>query len=179
MKSDFMMAINQVCHERQLPVETVMEAVEVALASAYKRNYGANQITAKVDADDGSIRMYIEKTIVEEVEDTKNEILLEKALDIDPEAELGGVVQLEETPANFGRIAAQTTKQVILQRIREAERDALYSVYAEREGEMERGLLYYVLWILGFLGFCALVGFPIGSALFIFVLRCLFAGLRS
>lgn len=144
MKSDFMMAINQVCHERQLPVETVLEAVEVALASAYKRNYGANQITAKVNTDDGSISMFIEKAIVEEIEDDKNEILLDDALKYDSEAELGGVVQIEEKPDNFGRIAAQTTKQVILQRIREAERDALYNVYAEREGEVVNGTVHKV-----------------------------------
>ena len=139
-----MMAINQVCHERQLPVETVMEAVEVALASAYKRNYGANQITAKVNTEDGSIRILVEKTIVEDVEDSKNEISLDDAQLADPEAQLGGVVYIEETPDNFGRIAAQTTKQVILQRIREAERDALYNVYSEREGEIVNGTVHKV-----------------------------------
>ena len=144
MKSDFMMAINQVCHERQLSLETVMEAVEVALASAYKRNYGANQITAKVDPQDGAIRILVEKEIVEMVEDPNNEISLEAALTADPEAELGGVVHVEETPDNFGRIAAQTTKQVILQRIREAERDALYNVYSEREGEIVNGTVHKV-----------------------------------
>lgn len=144
MKSDFMMAINQVCHERQLPVETVMEAVEVALASAYKRNYGANQITAKVDTEDGTIKMFIEKEVVEDVFDDKNEIALDNALAVDEEAELGAVVQVEETPENFGRIAAQTTKQVILQRIREAERDALFGVYSEREGEIVNGTVHKV-----------------------------------
>ena len=139
-----MMAINQVCHERQLPVDTVMEAVEVALASAYKRNYGANQITAKVNTEDGSIRILVEKMIVEEVEDSKNEILLADAQLMDPEAQLGGVVYIEDTPDNFGRIAAQTTKQVILQRIREAERDALYNIYSEREGEIVNGTVHKV-----------------------------------
>ena len=70
----------------------------------------------------------------------KNEITLDDALSVDEEAEVGAVVQIEETPDNFGRIAAQTTKQVILQRIREAERDALYGVYSEREGEIVNGL---------------------------------------
>jgi N utilization substance protein A len=144
MKSDFMMAINQVCHERQLSLETVMEAVEVALASAYKRNYGANQITAKINPDDGSIRILVEKIIVETVEDSKNEISLEDAQAKDPEAELDGIIFVEDTPANFGRIAAQTTKQVILQRIREAERDQLYNVYAEREGEVVNGTVHKV-----------------------------------
>lgn len=144
MKSDFMMAINQVCHERQLPVDVVLEAVEVALVSAYKRNYGANTISAKVDQDSGEVMIFVEKEVVDDVLDDKNEISLSDAQKINSEAELGDVVQVENTPANFGRIAAQTTKQVILQRIREAERDALYQAYADREGEIVNGTVQKV-----------------------------------
>ncbi len=144
MKNDFMVAINQVCHERQLPVEIVLEAVEVALVSAYKRNYGGNSISAKIDQDTGELSIFAEKEVVEEVLDPKNEISLEEARQIDPDVDYGDVVQVESTPANFGRIAAQTTKQVILQRIREAERDALYRSYAEREGEIVHGTVQKV-----------------------------------
>ena len=144
MKSDFMMAINQVCHERQLSLETVMEAVEVALVSAYKRNYGGNTVTAKIDANNGAIKIFVEKEVVEEVLDPKNEISPDHARVIDAQAQIGDVVFMEDTPANFGRIAAQTTKQVILQRIREAERDALYNVYVEREGEIVNGTVHKV-----------------------------------
>jgi N utilization substance protein A len=144
VKSDFMVAINQVCHERQLPVEVVLEAVEVALVSAYKRNYGANTIIAKVDQDTGAVKIFVEKEVVDEVQDEKNEIGLAEAQKIDPEATIDSVVQVESTPANFGRIAAQTTKQVILQRIREAEREALYRTYAEREGEIVNGTVQKV-----------------------------------
>ena len=144
MKSDFMAAITQVCHERQLPLETVMEAVEVALVSAYKRNYGANKITAKVDPETGAIKIFVEKEVVDDLFDDKNEILLDEAKRIDPDAELGSVIQVENMPENFGRIAAQTTKQVILQRIREAERDALYNVYSEREGEIVNGTVHKI-----------------------------------
>lgn len=144
MKSDFMMAINQVCHERQLPVDVVLGAVEDALVSAYKRNYGANTITAKVDQDTGEVKVFVEKEVVEDVLDDKNEILLANAKKISAGAQLGDVVQVENTPADFGRIAAQTTKQVILQRIREAERDALYRTYAEREGEIVNGTVQKV-----------------------------------
>jgi len=144
MKNDFMVAINQVCHERQLPIEVVLEAVEVALVSAYKRNYGGNSISAKIDQATGELSIYAEKEVVEEVLDPKNEISLEDARKIDPEAEYGDVVSVESTPADFGRIAAQTTKQVILQRIREAERDALYRSYAEREGEIVNGTVQKV-----------------------------------
>lgn len=145
MKNDFMMAINQVCHERQLAIDIVLEAVEVALISAYKRNFGGNQsITAQIDSQSGEPLIFIEKQVVEEVENEKKEISLKDAQAIDPKAEMGGIVSVESTPGNFGRIAAQTAKQVILQRIREAERDALYNTYAEREGEIVSGTVHKV-----------------------------------
>lgn len=144
MKSDFMMAINQVCHERQLALDIVLEAVEVALISAYKRNFGGNHVTAQIDQKSGEPLIFIEKVVVDDLQDDKNEILLEDAHKIDPRVEVGGLISTESTPANFGRIAAQTAKQVILQRIREAERDALYNTYAEREGEIVNGTVHKV-----------------------------------
>jgi N utilization substance protein A len=145
LKSDFMMAINQVCHERQLPLDIVLEAVEVALVSAYKRNYlGHHSITAQIDQKSGDPLVFIEKVVVEEVKDDKNEVSLKEARAVNPRAETGSLVSVESTPANFGRIAAQTAKQVILQRIREAERDALYNSYAEREGEIVNGTVHKI-----------------------------------
>lgn len=145
MKSDFMMAINQVCHERQLPTDIVVEAVEVALVSAYKRNFGGNQsITAQIDARSGEPRIFVEKVVVSEVENDKREISVKEAQGVSKGAQLGQMVSVESTPKNFGRIAAQTAKQVILQRIREAERDALYAQYAEREGEVVSGTVHKV-----------------------------------
>jgi N utilization substance protein A len=144
VKNDFMMAINQVCHERQLPTDIVLEAVEVALISAYKRNFSGNHITAQIEPTSGEPQIYIEKVVVENVEDEINEISLKAAKKINPQAEIDGLVSVESTPANFGRIAAQTAKQVILQRIREAERDALYSSYVEREGEIVNGTVHKI-----------------------------------
>lgn len=144
MKSDFMMAINQVCHERQLPTDIVLEAVEVALISAYKKNFDGNHITAMIESKSGQPQIFIEKAVVDSVEDAHNEISLNDALAINPNAEIGGLVSVENTPADFGRIAAQTAKQVILQRIREAERDALYNSYVEREGEVVNGTVHKV-----------------------------------
>ena len=145
MKNDFMMAINQVCHERQLAIDIVLEAVEVALVSAYKRNFSGNHsITAQIDSNSGEPLIFVEKAVVEEVKDPKNEILLTEAKVINPRAEIGGLVSVESTPENFGRIAAQTAKQVILQRIREAERDALYNTYADREGEVVNGTVHKI-----------------------------------
>jgi transcription termination/antitermination protein NusA len=145
VKSDFMMAINQVCHERQLAVDIVLEAVEVALISAYKRNFGGNQsITAQIDQKTGEPLIFIEKVVVDKVENEKKEISLKRAQAINPKIQVGSLVSIESTPSNFGRIAAQTAKQVILQRIREAERDVLYNSYAEREGEIISGTVHKI-----------------------------------
>jgi N utilization substance protein A len=140
VNKEFISAINQVCHERQLSRDVVLEAIEAALISAYKRNFGAAQtITARIDPETGAARIFVEKEVVVEVIDNKSEITLEEARTHNPEATIGDVVHIETTPADFGRIAAQTAKQVILQRIREAERDSLYNSYAEREGEIING----------------------------------------
>jgi len=140
-----MAAIQQVCSERQLPVEMVLEAVEVALISAYKRNFGGNySITAQIDAKSGEPIVNVEKFVVHQVQDERSEISLDEARAIYPQVEVGHFISIKSTPADFGRIAAQTAKQVILQRIREAERDALYNAYAEREGEIVNGTVHKV-----------------------------------
>ena len=140
MRSEFLTAINQVCAERNLSQEVVIEAVEAALVSAYKRNFGSSEnIRTKVDTVTGQVRVYSEREIVETVEDPKLQVSLEDAQQIREEASVGETVLTETTPQDFGRIAAQTAKQVILQRIREAERDVLYSTYIDREGELITG----------------------------------------
>jgi len=140
MRSEFITAINQVCAERNLSQHVVIEAVEAALVSAYKRNFGSSEnIRTKLDPHTGRVQVFAEKEIVESVKDPKTEISLEEAREIRPTAELGETVSVETTPKDFGRIAAQTAKQVILQRIREAERDVLYDAYADREGELITG----------------------------------------
>ncbi len=142
MKSEFVMAINQICSERNLPQEVIYEAIESALVSAYKRNYGsAPNIKATIDMGTGEPHVWEERIVVEEVEDDRFEVLLQDAKKTDPDAEIGSLIKKEVTPRSFGRIAAQTAKQVILQRIREAERDALFSSYADREGELINGMV--------------------------------------
>jgi N utilization substance protein A len=142
MKSDFMLAINQLCSERKLSREVVMEAVEASLISAYKRNFGsATNIEVKVEPSTGDVGVYAAKEVVEVVQDPKAEISIEKARDEDPDAEIGMTILIESTPRDFGRIAAQTAKQVILQRIREAERDAQYSAFADSAGEIAHGTI--------------------------------------
>ncbi|MDY7041181.1 MAG: transcription termination factor NusA [Chloroflexota bacterium] len=140
MKNDLLAAFNQLCSERNLPQDVVLDTIETALISAYKRDFGSSQnVSAKIDPNTGKAQVFVEKTVVEQVQDGRFEIGLEEARQIDPEVESGQAVFVESTPREFGRIAAQTAKQVILQRIREAERDALFTSYADREGEIING----------------------------------------
>ncbi len=142
MKSEFMLAINQLCAERRLSTEVVLEAVEAALISAYKRNFGsATNIEVRIEPKTGDVIVYAVKDVTENVEDPKSQVTLKEARLVDPQAELGGHVLVESTPRDFGRIAAQTAKQVILQRIREAERDALFSSMVDRAGEIATGAI--------------------------------------
>ncbi len=142
MKSEFVMAINQICSERNLPQEIIFEAIESALVSAYRKNFGGGQnVKAVIDTQTGAPHVFLECIVVEQVEDDRFEIALREARRIVPEAQTGDLVKKDVTPGSFGRIAAQTAKQVILQRIREAERDALFSSYADREGELINGMI--------------------------------------
>ncbi|RIK15256.1 MAG: hypothetical protein DCC52_18880, partial [Chloroflexi bacterium] len=119
---------------------TVLHAVEQALISAYKRNYGGSaNISAKIDPNSGKVKIFAQKAVVDQVTDRRAEISLADARVIDPMADIGATVAIESTPDNFGRIAAQTAKQVVLQRIREAERDALYTTFHSRESEIVQG----------------------------------------
>ncbi|MEA3377440.1 MAG: transcription termination factor NusA [Chloroflexota bacterium] len=147
MKSEFLLAFNEICSDRGLPRAVVIDAVEKALVSAYRRNTDANtveNVTAEIDPTSGEALIYVQKEVVEDVTDPAWEIGLVEARAIDPEAELGELITVEDTPDNFGRIAAQTAKQVILQRIREAERDVQYEHYVEQEGEIVHGTVQSV-----------------------------------
>jgi N utilization substance protein A len=143
--TEFIRAINQVCAERGLTVEVVLEAVEQALVSAYKRDFGPVQnLTAKIDPSSGEVRIFTGKEVVEKVENPKEELDLAEARSIKPDSALGDIILIETTPPHLGRIAAQTAKQVILQRIREAEREAVYETYMGKEGEIVSGTVQSV-----------------------------------
>jgi N utilization substance protein A len=145
MNKQLLMAINQICAERSLRPQVVIDAVEQALVSAYKRNFGsADNVEAKLDPETGDMHIYARFEVVpsEEIIDPKTQISPIQAAEIDPaNATVGAEIMIERTPDDFGRIAAQTAKQVILQRIREAERDAIYEEYTEREGELLQGVV--------------------------------------
>jgi N utilization substance protein A len=147
MKNDFTLAFNEIVDERALPREVVLEALSQALVSAYRRDAGVSsnqQVEASIDPT-GQMRILLEKEVVEEVESEQTEVSLEEARQYHPDAQLGDLVMVPvQTRASFGRIAAQTAKQVILQRIREAERETLYSEFVEREGDLVTGTVQSV-----------------------------------
>ncbi len=145
-RSEFAIAFDQICNERNLDKQVVLEAIEAAILTAYKKDHGSAQnATVKIDPDTGQARVYVTKEVVEEVKDERFEISLADARKIKADAQLGDTVMIENTPEAFGRIAAQTAKQVILQRIREAERDVLFNDYAEREGELINGTVQNIM----------------------------------
>ncbi|MBI5929384.1 MAG: transcription termination/antitermination protein NusA [Chloroflexi bacterium] len=144
MKSDFTLAFNEILETRALSKEVVLEALEQALVSAYRRdaNIGSNQqkIQAQIDLT-GHPQIFVEKEVVSSIVDNRTEVLIDEARKQNPDCELGDMVMAPVMPtsASFGRIAAQTAKQVILQRIREAERDALYDEFIDRQGDLVTG----------------------------------------
>jgi N utilization substance protein A len=147
MKNEFMLAFNEVLEEKGLPKNVVLEALEAAMVSAYRRAVNASQaqlVEAKIDPETGEVTVFAEKEIVDDVQDDRTEVSLEHAQAIDPAAELGGMLVVESTPNNFGRVAAQTARQVIQQRIREAERDSQMKYYAKQVGEIVSGVVQAV-----------------------------------
>jgi N utilization substance protein A len=142
MNHEFMDALEQVEKEKGISKEILLDAIETALATAYKRDQKAAQsIEVRIDPDTGDFHVYTHKTVVEEVEDEKNEITLTDAQKINPIYELNDLVEFEIYPKEFGRIAAQTAKQVVVQRIREAERGIIYEEYANRVGDLITGIV--------------------------------------
>lgn len=138
MKSDFLIALTQLAAERNLPRETVLSAIEAALVSAYKKDsiMTGQDISVQLDPATGDVAVYILKTVVEEIEDPQFHILKKDAEKIRPGVEIGDSIPTDMLPQNAGRIAAQTAKQVVMQRLREAERDLVYQEFAEKEGEV-------------------------------------------
>jgi len=140
MNKEFIEAICALEKEKDISKDILIEAIESALVSAYKKNYGTSQnVRVNIDRELGDIDVFMRKDVVEEVEDDMIEISLEEALEIDPRYEVGDVVEYQVTPRDFGRIAAQTAKQVVVQRIREAERGMIFDDYITRQGEIITG----------------------------------------
>ncbi len=144
MNLELIGALTELEKERGISKDILLEAIETAIVSAYKRNYGASSaMSVRVDLNEstGEIHVFSRRVAVDVVEDPTTEVSLEEAQEFDANYELGDVMEQEVTPRNFGRIAAQTAKQVVIQRIREAERSNVYSEYSQREGDVVTGII--------------------------------------
>ncbi|PKM83591.1 MAG: transcription termination/antitermination protein NusA [Firmicutes bacterium HGW-Firmicutes-13] len=142
MNYEFIEALEQIGKEKGISRDILFEAIEAALISAYKRNFNAApNVKVHIDRDTGEIKVYSRLTVVEEVKDPQLEISLVKARENNPKYEIGDIVEIEVTPRNFGRIAAQTAKQVVIQRIREAEREIIYKEFVDREDDIVTGIV--------------------------------------
>jgi N utilization substance protein A len=143
MNGDFLEALEQIAKEKDIPFDTLVDTVESALATAYKKNFTTeSDIRVKIDSRRNAkdhFRVFYEKQVVEEVKSTATQLSLDEAKALDPEAEIGDTLSFEVNTASFGRIAAQTAKQVVVQRIREAERKKIFDDYTERVGEVVTG----------------------------------------
>ncbi len=142
MKSDFYTAIAQIAAERGIPREAVLTSVEHALKTVYKKMANSEEeVEVDIDSATGMMRVFVIKRVVDEIEDPINDILPQEAVLHTPDVRAGDVIRIEKTPDNFGRIAAQTAKQVVLQRIRDFERDTVYDEFSERQGEVINGIV--------------------------------------
>ena len=142
MSKEMLSALDALEQEKGIKKEVVIEALEAALTSAYKRNYNqAQNVEVTFDNKKGDIKVYAVKEVTEEVFDSRLEVSLKDALEINKAYEIGDEIRFEVTPKDFGRIAAQTAKQVIMQRVREAERGIVYDEYSKYENEIMQGVV--------------------------------------
>lgn len=153
MNEELMTALTEICEEKNIEPDVILDALEAALVAAYKRNFNSAQnVEVQLDRTTGVVKIYAKKEVVEIADDNLalTEISLEDAKKINGEYNIGDIVYVEVTPRNFGRIAAMTAKQIITQRLREAERGKIYNEYSKQENElitgtierMERGNVY-------------------------------------
>lgn len=142
MSMDFIEALSEIEREKGISKDVLLEAIEAALISSYKRNFNtAQNVRVDINRMTGVIKVYARKTVVEEVLDPRLEISLSAAREINPNFQLGDISEIEVTPRDFGRIAAQTAKQVVTQRIREAERGLIYNAFIEKEEDIVTGIV--------------------------------------
>lgn len=142
MNKEFFEALEELSVEKGISKEYLLDAIESALVTAYKKNFNAQEnVKVVIDEEKNSIKVYSLKEVVEEVFDPAIEIAIDAVKKGRKKIDLGDIVEVEITPKDFGRIAAQTAKQVIIQKIREAEREIVYSEYSDRQGEIVSGLI--------------------------------------
>lgn len=142
MNAEFIDAIHQLSKERAIDVSILFEAIETALVSAYKKNFGGSgNVRVQIDRETGVMQVYALKRVVDSITDATEQILLEDAKAVNPSLAIDDVVEEKVTPRNFGRVAAQTAKQIVVQRIREAERGQIYEEFTNRESDIVTGIV--------------------------------------
>ncbi|MDI3540492.1 MAG: transcription termination/antitermination protein NusA [Thermosediminibacterales bacterium] len=142
MNIEFIEAIEQIGKEKGISKEILIEAIEAALISAYKKNFGtAQNVKVYIERDTGEVKVFAQKSVVENVENELLEISVEEAKKYNPRYQQGDILEIEVTPKKFGRIAAQTAKQVVVQRIKEAERNVIYDEFSGRESDIVTGVI--------------------------------------
>ncbi|GEN55816.1 transcription termination/antitermination protein NusA [Halolactibacillus alkaliphilus] len=145
MSKELFDALNYLSKEKGIDKDLLMEALEAALISAYKKNFkSASNVRVALHEETGKMQVFSRKEIVDEVFDPQEEISIDQAKELDPAYDIGDVVEVEVTPRDFGRIAAQAAKQVVTQRVREAERSVIFSEYQEREDDIMNGIIQRV-----------------------------------
>ena len=142
MNREFLGALNELEKERGIKKDIILEALEAALVSAYKKNFSSAQnVRVEINRETGEVKVFARKVVVETVEDHRLEVSVDEAKSLDPRYEIEDIIEFEVTPREFGRIAAQNAKQVVVQRIREAERGIIFEEFADREGDIVTGLI--------------------------------------
>lgn len=146
MNEEFIGALKEIVKEKGISEELLFTTIEDALVAAYKKNYAntgstAQNVRVSMNRENGEIHVYAQKTVVENIEDDISEISLEKAKEISPRYEVDDIVDIEVTPRTFGRVAAQLAKQVVIQRIKEAERNIIYNEFVEKEFDIITGII--------------------------------------
>lgn len=145
MNVEFLEALRDLEKERNISADIILDAIDAALVSAYKKNFGSSQnVRTEINRETGDFHVFSRKTIVDEVEDDATEISLAEAEKINPGYEAGDIYEEEVTPREFGRIAAQTAKQVVVQRMREAERSVIYDEFINMEGDILTGVIHRI-----------------------------------
>ncbi len=146
MFDHFYSAVKQLCDEKKLPEEIVLDIVKAALRTAYRKDYGNNEqnLDVIIDPKTEAVSIFLVRKVVDEIEDEDGEITLEDAKKLSKDIKLGEEVRMDVTPLSYGRIAAQSAKQVIIQRIQEAERDTMYEMFKDRENELVNALVHRV-----------------------------------
>ncbi|HRY13138.1 MAG TPA: transcription termination factor NusA [Syntrophomonadaceae bacterium] len=142
MSQELIMALRELEKERGIPQKALIEAIKSALNTAYKKNFGTSQnVSVELNQITGEVQVFAQKRVTDDVTDVCLEISLDEAAEIDPTVAVDDVINVEVTPSDFGRIAAQTAKQVVVQKLREAERSLIFEEFSEREGEIVTGAI--------------------------------------